>query len=390
MAVSSSCNFQKTQKTLLLASDDFLHEFASDIHTAFPDSPTKCSLISSLLTTAIAKAPLTLTKPYVPASTVHHTRIPAVDRRLSRAKMYVQLVHELGCGRLVGDIIDRVVDTDVLPVVQRENYARLVILPLVVLIAHEYRTVLHGDDIKTRFGNLQRKGMELFLSFLCDERNHVDVMQREITVFFDAALANNDGLLFTEMVYPQLETSPLSPTLLQFFVEELARRKDQFAVLSDRSQSPTASVTVESMSRALTMHFLERVDFKDRVNIIRALDLCATGGALDLCDDVITKCLSATVATPQYIEDVLIPLLPELRTWADGHDRNMDASIQAIVVAWLDRVLGTRPVPDSAVATQLTSLPAWSCSCHACVAARTFLIKGEDDTKTLDRIGIKH
>lgn len=142
------------------------------------------------------------------------------------------------------------------------------------------------------------------------------------------------------------------------------------------------------MSRALASQFIERVDLSNRIDIIRAMDLCATAGALELCDDVITKCLSATVTTPQYIEDVLIPLLPELRTWADRHDRTMDSSIRAIVIAWLEYVLGIRPVPDSAVATQLTSLPAWSCSCHACVAARTFLIKGEDDTKTLDRIGV--
>lgn len=113
--------------------------------------------------------------------------------------MYVRLVHELECGHLVGAIIDRVAATDALPVVQRENYARLVILPLVVFIAHEYRTAMHDDDIKTRFGNLQRKGIDLFLSFLRDERSHVDVTQCEIAMFLDAALANNDGLLFTEM-----------------------------------------------------------------------------------------------------------------------------------------------------------------------------------------------
>lgn len=179
-------------------------------------------------------------------------------------------------------------------------------------------------------------------------------------------------------IFPQPEVSPLSPTILQYLIEELSQRKERFAALA-----------VEDMSPILTQQFLERVDLKNRTNIIRALDLCVTAEALDLCDDVITKCLSNTVATPKYIEEILIPLLPELRTWADHHDRNMDGSVRAIVIAWLERVLGPQPAPDASVANQLTSLFKWTCECLPCVDARTFLIKGEEDSMTLDRIGMQ-
>lgn len=171
--------------------------------------------------------------------------------------------------------------------------------------------------------------------------------------------------------------------ILQFMVEELARRKDRFSALAVSSQSP--SISFESMVRTLTKQFLNRVDLKNRFNIFCTLDLCATAGSLDLCSDVITKCLNdPATTTPEYIDDVLVPLLPELRIWAERHGRNMDIEVRAIVVAWLERVLGPRPVPDPVVASQLTSLSAWSCECQACVNARTFLIKGEQNSATLN------
>ncbi|KAI0796379.1 hypothetical protein BC629DRAFT_291461 [Irpex lacteus] len=364
----------KTQEILLLADDDFLRDFASAIHTAFPDSPEKSSLISSLLTAAIAKAPFTLIHPESPANNTA-TQHASDDSRLARAKAYLQTAHALGNAHLLDTITDRVMDTKALSSSQLEDYTRLVILPLMVFTSQDAQI---DNDLRSRVGSLQKKGVDVFLSFLRDERNHGRVTQLEVATFLDAALVNNDRSIFAETIFPQLQASPLSPTILQFLVEELTQRKRRFAAL-----------TVGDISPTLTQQFLERVDLKKQVNIIRALDLCVTAEALDLCDDVITKCLSNTVATPEYIEEVLIPLLPELRTWADRHDRNMDVSVRAIVIAWLERVLGPQPAPDPLVANQLTSLSAWSCECQPCVDARTFLIKGEEDSTTLDRIGMQ-
>lgn len=190
---------------MLLADDGFLRDFASTIHTSFPDSPTRSTLISSLLTIAIAKASFTLVHPSPGFlanghAIKHELGITSVvdDPRLTRAKAYIKTAQDLECEHLLVSIIDRVLDTDTLATDQRENHARLVLLPLVVFISQHTRMAVLYTDGLMRLSELQRRGINLFLSFLQVELNQVYVTQREVACFLDAALANNGDLLFSE------------------------------------------------------------------------------------------------------------------------------------------------------------------------------------------------
>ncbi|KAI0796385.1 hypothetical protein BC629DRAFT_1505181 [Irpex lacteus] len=313
----------KTQETLLLADDGFLRDFASTIHTSFPDSPTRSTSSHLFSLSQSQKRPLPGTSDG--PAIKHELEIASVvdDPRLARAKAYLQTAQDLECGHLLVSIIDRVLDADTLATDQRENHARLVLLPLVVFISQHTRMAVLDTDGLMRLSELQRRGINLFLSFLRVELNQVYVTQREVACFLDAAVA----------------------------------------IMSSSTRSKYGPHP--------NKQFLDRVDLKNRFNIFCTLNLCATAGSLDLCSDVITKCLNdPATTTPEYIDDVLVPLLPELRSWAEQHGRNMDIEVRAIVVAWLGRVLGPRPVPDPV--------------CQACVNARTFLIKGEQDSATLN------
>ncbi len=166
----------------------------------------KSSLVSSLLTSAIAKAPFTLIHPESPPGnlTTQNSRSPISgdDPRLARAKAYLQTARDLGCGQLLGAIVDRIMDTNTLSSSELEDYTRLVILPLVVFISQDAQMAVLDDDMKARFGQLQKKGVDVFLSFLRDEQNHGHVTQREVATFLDAALGNNDGSTFAETYVP--------------------------------------------------------------------------------------------------------------------------------------------------------------------------------------------
>lgn len=168
----------------------------------FPSSPAKSSLVSSLLTAAIAKAPFTLIHPEAPPGnpTTQNSRssISGDDPRLARAKAYLRTARDLGCGQLLGAIVDRIMDTNTLSSSELEEYTRRVTLPLVAFISQDAQMAALDNDMKARFGQLQKKGVDVFLSFLREERNHGRVTQLEVATFLDAALANNDGVAFTE------------------------------------------------------------------------------------------------------------------------------------------------------------------------------------------------
>lgn len=86
-------------------------------------------------------------------------------------------------------------DTDALSSTKLEDYARRVILPLMVFTSQDAQI---DNDLRSRVGSLQKKGVDVFLSFLRDERNHGRVTQREVATFIDAALGTNDGSIFAE------------------------------------------------------------------------------------------------------------------------------------------------------------------------------------------------
>ncbi len=136
----------------------------------------------------------------------------------------------------------------------------------------------------------------------------------------------------------------------------------------------------------LSKHAVARIDLTSARRILGELDWCIQVNAPDLCDDVLKRALNPSVAGRRYIEDILVPLVPDLRQWGIKHGRSMDSTLRKIVVIWKEKVLGAS---DPAIADRLNELKIkWTCYCEWCREVRNFIVN-PNETSTQEPLGFK-
>ncbi len=175
-----------------LADAEFLKEFARSIWSdvEFPICDAKTAVVHSLLEAAISRT--TFTSSNTPGYT-------STANRLLLVKSYIQTARSAGSSGLVDAILERVMDLDGLPTAQTHEYARQVMLPLVVFLSpRETGRLAVPQEIPSKFGLLQETAIKLYLDALLADPNTLTSLG-EAAILLDAALAHNSGKLFLDV-----------------------------------------------------------------------------------------------------------------------------------------------------------------------------------------------
>lgn len=186
-------------------------------------------------------------------------------------------------------------------------------------------------------------------------------------------------------VVPKLKSMVIPHSGCQAIVEELREQWNRFA-FPDGYRSPT----LDSITQHFSKQFAERVPLVDHPEVVRAFDWCISVQQPGLCATLVARLTQAHYLQERdLIQEVLLPLLPDLRKWGARH--NMLDTLAPVfaktMAAWVDYVLGPRPQTSTAATAQLDSLGHWTCPCEPCMHARGFLAKGTQRTVVLQRIG---
>ena len=150
-----------------------------------------------------------------------------------------------------------------------------------------------------------------------------------------------------------------------------------------------AGRTLDSVILAFAQKYIRAFTPSYPKDVITVLDWMSSAGLTSLYLVLVERLTHSKKLTPTYISNMLIPLLPQIRTWAvqRGLLDTFAYAFQRIVAAWVDNVLGSPPAANPTLAKQLQDLSGWNCTCHQCVQAKNFLTKTADPVVHLARIG---
>ena len=176
----------------------------------------------------------------------------------------------------------------------------------------------------------------------------------------------------------------LSANSCQALVDELRSQQDKFTFPDGYTGR-----TLHSVVLAFAQKYIQTFTPQYVRDVVSMLDWISSAQLTPLYCVFIEHLTHSTKLTPTYISNMLVPLLPQIRTWAvqRGLLDTFAYAFQRIVATWVDKALGPPPTPNPTLATQLKDLSKWTCSCHECVQAKNSLTKSAEAAVHLDRIG---
>ncbi|KAA1473716.1 hypothetical protein DENSPDRAFT_823200 [Dentipellis sp. KUC8613] len=361
----------------------FLLHFASSLfsYQDFPDSTEKASMISTILKQAISNETFFIAKPQGPVGLRRRTvAVPTVSQSAT-AEKYASVCFTVGCPNRVSDIINRITDVSSLSVQQAQECAKDVMLPLVAYCAASIPikpdlAAIHGFD------KLQQIGITLYLDWVY--ANAGGLTKQEFEKVLNAVVLNGDPTAFLETVVPKLKLTRLTDTALKAIVEGIHEHRTRF-VFPGGDSAPVELVLL-SFAETYILH----TSLQTPYSVIDALDWCYRMQHAELCPKLISRILNPSTAGKNYINSVLIPLLPLFGKWAAENSvlETFSSTLSSIMLLWLSKVLGPRPAASSTLIAQIKGLKRWSCTCDSCQRARAFLkAQQSQQSLRLDRIG---
>lgn len=185
------------------------------------------------------------------------------------------------------------------------------------------------------------------------------------------------------MLYPEV---PIDAQLA--LAEEIHANAPKLTVDSEfHGQDP------QSMIATLASRFADGVVFGTSEVITSALHRCIKLKASEACVKITQSLVTASrEATPDFLETVLIPIIPTLRELLTlSHPPltgAIDTFFQVVSARWVAVVLGQKPTHDPSAFTSLTH---WDCTCADCRAVQKFLRKPslERRSLSLEKIGAR-
>ncbi|TFY70329.1 hypothetical protein EVG20_g2676 [Dentipellis fragilis] len=371
---------------LLLSSEpSFLLSFVYALFAFedFPQSSEKAFMISTILKQAISKEtfhampPSHPTWPYYTGGQT--AKVPAVPT----AENYISACFAVGCPNRVSDIIDRITDVSSLSAQQAQKCAKDLLLPLVAYCAN---LMITNSEIESVNGleKLQHIGIQLHLDWV---RENPDVLTKEeFTKLLNAAVLKGDPRMLSETVIPKLQATKLSVPALRVIVEGTRQHRARFVFPCGDTGAASLDLSIKSFAE----QYILRLPLPAPHVIISALDWCLYIEHPELYQKIIARFLDPPKMDKAYINNLLIPLLPAFRDWAVKINAldTFAFVFQRVLLRWLQKILGPPPAPNPTLASQIKELDKWTCTCHVCHSARSFLQENQAQrTLTLDSLG---
>lgn len=176
----------------------------------------------------------------------------------------------------------------------------------------------------------------------------------------------------------------LSDQAVREFADEVRGQRARFVFPEEY-----AGRTLDSVIITFAEKYIKFVPAQSPAVVMHVLNWCFSVQIPSLLQVAIDQFTHPAKLNAQYVRTVLVPLLPELRSWGlnNGILDSLAPAFQKIVAAWNDKILGPSPQPNPSLATQLKDLAKWTCSCEHCSTAKKFLTKMAGSSTSLPRIG---
>lgn len=186
----------------------------------------------------------------------------------------------------------------------------------------------------------------------------------------------------------RLDTLPLPASGFRQAVEVLHDYSGKL-VLPAGHEGPDLQTLIRMLTSRYALTVPLQTGYRTAAAAAEVLSFCSVHQSPAACSIVMKRLLEPTLLNATYVKGVLLPLIPTICQVLREHGivDDLALAIQAIMVAWVDKVLG--PEPDTDTTPYLSELERWAraCSCHECRTARDFLQNPEQTTISLQQIG---
>ncbi|KAL1704972.1 hypothetical protein EV121DRAFT_204515 [Schizophyllum commune] len=384
-----------------VASADFLRSFAVAIWSEAAkllDEAAKVVLapiITDLLSAAISKTDFLEHKQPEPPRPFGVKAPPEPNLQVPCA--FICACVQTGNESLADGIVKRLLDLSKVERCHRQGIVKNFLLPLVSLVGAQ----LDGHPIRTKpVQKLYKATVDLFLSNIPATPG---LSKADAESLVKAGAFQGGAAFLADIVWPSLCALEDRGSIVLNFVQALHEHRDRILVADG---APTIdAVIILALQRVIDNSRFEpysptqypaysgysNASQRNQNLTLHLLKLCITYGQIPLCSSVFARLCDRTLITPAYIQNVLVPFLPQLRYFLDqsklpAHSPPFDAAFTEIVALWATHVLGPRP-PDPP-AHMLEKMGKPSCHCQSCVDVFTFLNESADRVCRLERIGV--
>ncbi|KAL1736103.1 hypothetical protein EV714DRAFT_198757 [Schizophyllum commune] len=389
-----------------VASADFLRSFAVAIWSEaakLPDENAKSApapIIADLLDEAISKADFFEHKQPEPARPLGLYAISkaAPEPNLQAPCAFICACVQTGNESLADGIVKRLVDLSKIERCHRQGIVKNFLLPLVSLVGAQ----LDEHLIRTRpVQRLYKATVDLFLSNIMIPATP-GLSKADIESLVKAGAFEGGAAFLADIVWPSLCALEDRESIILDFVQALHEHRDRIPV-ADGAPTIDAVITL-ALQRVIDNSRFEpysptqypayygypNASQRNQNLTLHLLKLCITYGQIPLCSSVFARLCDRTLITPAYIQNVLVPFLPQLQNFLNqnklpAHSPPFNAAFTGIVALWATHVLGPRP-PDPP-ADMLEKMGKPSCRCQSCVDVFTFLNKSADRACRFERLG---
>lgn len=206
-------------------------------------------------------------------------------------------------------------------------------------------------------------------------------------------------------MWPTLKASRVLESTYIDFIEQLRRCKDRIPPSGN-------GASIDSIIAGVVRQMVQQAKFvpysrqntayhsvssaannanQNRSKTLELLRLCIDNGCKPLCTIVFKRLLDPSLHSQDYIENVLIPFIPELCQYLTTNgikssDPPFNSAFKSIVMLWANKVLGTKP--SEVADTVLARMRNHTCKCAQCEEAFEFLTEsGIGKTHRMYRMG---
>ncbi|KAI5830725.1 hypothetical protein K523DRAFT_302037 [Schizophyllum commune Tattone D] len=382
-----------------VASADFLRSFAVAIWTEAAkllDEAAKSVLapiITDLLSAAISKTDFLEHKQPEPPRPFGVKAPP--EPNLQAPCAFICACVQTGNESLADGIVKRLLDLSKVERCHRQGIVKNFLLPLVSLVGAR----LDGHLIQTKpVQRLYKATVDLFLSNIPATPG---LSKADVESLVKAGAFQGGAAFLADIVWPSLCALEDRGSIILDFVQALHEHRDRIPV-ADGALTMNAVITL-ALQRVIDNSRFEpysptqypayygysNASQRNQNLALYLMRLCLTYGQIPLCSSVFARLCDRTLITPAYIQNVIVPFLPQLQYFLNqnklpAHSPPFNAAFTEIVALWATHVLGPRP-PDPPADMLKMSKP--SCHCQSCVDVFTFLNKSADRVCRLERLG---
>lgn len=373
-------------RLLKTADGPFLAAFSRCIHgeSSFERSSAR-EITEELLANVVHTKPLyPLLEPNPSAGSrrpVHNPKINYCARAYQYAATCVELEHDDLARAIFSKILNIAIEAQDKPDVL--SFARSFMLPFVLCMLK-----IEGFDLQhavtSEFKDLRATTVKLCMDFLTTTAHDTKGI---LTQVMDVAVLKDGNPDVTICaVLPALE-----PT--KWFLSRIPALVDELCEAQKRTIFPEGykGQTIAQARYRLADRYVREVSLSSSDSI--AKELAWAGNLhLRLAQRVLARAFDDSTWTAQHITDVLLPLVPKVRTWATTGERldSLARPFQTLAAGWAGKVCTPPPVISSAILAEIEGMRRWTCTCTYCADTRRFLEYGPEQSKGFRQMNQEH